>query len=58
MPASPRPTPTNRPSSQPTKTAAAKPGAKELARLNQQLIAAAWDNDLRRARASSPEGPM
>ena len=56
VPASPRPTPTNRPSSQPTKTAAAKPGAKELARLNQQLIAAAWDNDLRRARALIARG--
>ena len=29
---------------------APKPSAKERARLNQQLIAAAWDNDLRRAR--------
>jgi ankyrin repeat protein len=29
---------------------APKPGAKEQARLNQQLIKAAWDNDLRRAR--------
>jgi ankyrin repeat protein len=34
----------------------AKPGAKELARLNQQLIAAAWDNDLRRARALIARG--
>jgi ankyrin repeat protein len=41
---------TARPSPQPAKTTqAAKPGAKE-ARLNQQLIKAAWDNDLRRAR--------
>jgi ankyrin repeat protein len=53
---SPRPTPTDRSSSEPTKTAAAKPGAKELARLNQQLIAAAWDNDLRRARALMARG--
>jgi ankyrin repeat protein len=42
---------TARPSPQPAKTTqAAKPGAKERARLNQQLIKAAWDNDLRRAR--------
>jgi ankyrin repeat protein len=42
---------TARPSPQPEKTPqAAKPGAKERARLNQQLIKAAWDNDLRRAR--------
>ena len=54
--ASPRSTPTNRPSAQPTKTQVAKPGAKELARLNQQLIAAAWDNDLRRARALIARG--
>jgi uncharacterized protein len=40
-----------RPSPQPAKTTQApKPGAKEQARLNQQLIKAAWDNDLRRAR--------
>jgi uncharacterized protein len=39
------------PSPQPAKTTQApKPGAKEQARLNQQLIKAAWDNDLRRAR--------
>src|SRR4029453_9293525 len=46
------PTPsTARPSPQPAKTMQApKPGAKEQARLNQQLIKAAWDNDLRRAR--------
>jgi ankyrin repeat protein len=54
--ASTSPAPTNRPSSQPTKTAAAKPGAKELARLNHQLIAAAWDNDLRRVRALIARG--
>jgi ankyrin repeat protein len=42
---------TARPSPQPVKTTqAAKPSAKERARLNQQLIKAAWDNDLRRAR--------
>ena len=40
-----------RPSPQPARsTPAPKPGAKEQARLNQQLIKAAWDNDLRRAR--------
>lgn len=40
-----------RPSPQPARsTRAPKPGAKEQARLNQQLIKAAWDNDLRRAR--------
>ncbi len=39
------------PSPQPARTMQApKPGAKEQARLNQQLIKAAWDNDLRRAR--------
>ena len=42
---------TARPSPHSVKTMrAAKPGAKERARLNQQLIKAAWDNDLRRAR--------
>jgi uncharacterized protein len=40
-----------RPSPEPAKTTQApKPSAKEQARLNQQLIKAAWDNDLRRAR--------
>src|SRR5688572_29783662 len=46
-PASSRPTATNRPSSPITRTPAVKPNAKEQARLNEQLIAAAWDNDLR-----------
>jgi uncharacterized protein len=42
---------TARPSPQPAKTTQApKPSAKDQARLNQQLIKAAWDNDLRRAR--------
>ena len=50
------PTATNRPSSPPTKSPAAKPNAKEQARLNEQLIAAAWDNDLRRARALIARG--
>jgi uncharacterized protein len=54
--ASTSPAPTNRPSSRPAKTAAAKPGAKDLAELNQQLIAAAWDNDLRRVRALIARG--
>ena len=41
----------------PTKeTPAPKPDAKEQARLNQQLIAAAWDNDLRRARSLIAQG--
>jgi uncharacterized protein len=33
-----------------------KPDAKEQARLNQQLIAAAWDNDVRRARSLIAQG--
>jgi uncharacterized protein len=40
---------TDRPSPQPAETTAA-PNPKERARLNQQLIKAAWDNDLGRAR--------
>jgi uncharacterized protein len=40
---------TDRPSRQPAETTAA-PNPKERARLNQQLIKAAWDNDLGRAR--------
>ena len=44
------PTSTSRPSSPPTKKPPAKLNPKEQERLNQQLIAAAWDNDLRRAR--------
>jgi ankyrin repeat protein len=52
--ASSRPTATDLPSSPPTKTP--KPSAKEQARLNEQLIAAAWDNDLRRARALIARG--
>jgi len=46
----------NRPSSSAAKTPAAKPDTKEQARLNQQLIKAAWDNDLRRARALIARG--
>src|SRR5215207_2676433 len=55
-PASSRPTATNRPSSPITRTPAVKPNAKEQARLNEQLIAAAWDNDLRRARSLIARG--
>jgi uncharacterized protein len=55
-PASTKP-PTPQPTPRPTKeTSAPKPDAKEQARLNQQLIAAAWDNDLRRARALIARG--
>jgi ankyrin repeat protein len=49
-------TSTSRPSSQPTKKPPAKPDAAEQQRLNQQLIKAAWDNDLRRARALIAQG--
>jgi uncharacterized protein len=45
--ATPRPT---------TKPPAPKLDAKQQARLNQQLIAAAWDNDLRRARSLIARG--
>ena len=58
-PTSPGPTSpraTGRPSAQPSKTPATKPDPKEQARLNQQLIDAAWDNDLRRARALIARG--
>jgi uncharacterized protein len=50
-----QPTATSRPSPQPTKKPA-KPDAQEQQRLNEQLIAAAWDNDLRRARALIARG--
>jgi uncharacterized protein len=50
-----QPTATSRPSPRPTKKLAT-PDAKEQQRLNQQLIAAAWDNDLRRARALIAQG--
>jgi ankyrin repeat protein len=44
-------------SPEPAKTTQApKPSAKEQARLNQQLIKAAWDNDLRRARDLIAQG--
>jgi uncharacterized protein len=46
-----------RPSPEPTKTIQRpKPDAKQQARLNGQLIKAAWDNDLRRARALIAQG--
>jgi ankyrin repeat protein len=48
---------TARPSPQLAKTTQApKPSAKEQAKLNQQLIKAAWDNDLRRARGLIAKG--
>ena len=51
------PASTKPPTPRPTKgTPAPKPDAKEQARLNQQLIAAAWDNDLRRARSLIARG--
>ncbi len=50
-----QPTATSRPSPQPTKKLA-KPDAQEQQRLNQQLIAAARDNDLSRARALIARG--
>jgi ankyrin repeat protein len=40
----------SRPSPPPTKSSPAKPDAEDQQRLNEQLIAAAWKNDLRRAR--------
>jgi uncharacterized protein len=44
-------------SPEPTKTTQRpKPDAKQQARLNEQLIKAAWDNDLRRARALIAQG--
>jgi uncharacterized protein len=53
----PPPASTNPPTPKPTKERAApKPGEKQQARLNQQLIAAAWDNDLRRARSLIAQG--
>jgi len=43
------PTSISRLSSPPTKKSQAKPDTKEQQRLNEQLIAAVWENDLRRA---------
>ena len=55
-PASTRP-PTSQATPRPTKEKPApKLDAKQQARLNQQLIAAAWDNDLRRARSLIARG--
>jgi ankyrin repeat protein len=57
QPASTSPTPTERSSTRPAKaTSAPKPGPREQARLNDQLIKAAWDNDLRRARTLIEQG--
>ncbi|HEU4907686.1 MAG TPA: ankyrin repeat domain-containing protein, partial [Propionibacteriaceae bacterium] len=50
------PTATNRPAAQPTERPPAKLDPSKQARLNQQLIKAAWDNDLRSARALIAEG--
>jgi hypothetical protein len=51
------PASTNPPTPQPTQEKPApKPGEKEQARLNQRLIEAAWDNDLRRARSLIARG--
>jgi ankyrin repeat protein len=47
---------TSQPSAQSSKTPTAEPGAKEQERLNEQLIKAAWANDLRRARALIARG--
>jgi ankyrin repeat protein len=60
-PATTPPASTNLPTPQATprptkKTPARKLDAKQQARLNQQLIAAAWDNDLRRARSLITRG--
>jgi hypothetical protein len=56
LPASTRP-PTHQPTHRPTEeTPAPKLDAKQQARLNQQLIAAAWDNDLRHARSLIARG--
>src|SRR5215212_9388424 len=50
------PTVTNRPAARPSENPPAKLDPKQRARLNEQLIKAAWDNDLRRARALIAEG--
>jgi uncharacterized protein len=53
----PPPASTNPPTPKPTKEKPApQPGEKQQARLNQQLIDAAWANDLRRARALIARG--
>jgi uncharacterized protein len=59
-PATPSPTVATpamtQPSSQPTRKPATELNPKEQQRLNQQLIEAAWDNDLRRAEALIARG--
>jgi uncharacterized protein len=50
------PTVATRPTAQPTKSPPAKLDPKQQARLNEQLIKAAWNNDLRRARALIADG--
>jgi ankyrin repeat protein len=50
------PAATSGPSTEPTKKRSAKPDAREQAKLNEQLIKAAWDNDLRRARTLIAQG--
>jgi uncharacterized protein len=50
------PAATSGPSTEPTKKRSAKPDAREQARLNEQLIKAAWDNDRRRARTLIAQG--
>jgi uncharacterized protein len=47
---------TSQPTAQSPKIPTAEPGAKEQERLNEQLIKAAWANDLRRARALIARG--
>jgi uncharacterized protein len=55
--ATPPPASTNPPTPQSTKgKPASKPGEKQQARLDEQLIDAAWDNDLRRARSLIARG--
>lgn len=53
----PAPASTKPPAPQPTKeTPTPNPGGRQQTRLNQQLIDAAWDNDIRRARALIARG--
>lgn len=55
-PAAASSTVTGRPSPQPNREPPARPVAKEQQRLNEQLIAASWKNDLRGARALIARG--
>jgi len=58
-PTTPPPASSSPPTLQSTKgKPAPKPGERQQARLNQQLIDAAWANDLRAPDPSSPEAPM